>query len=452
MSACPGLLRIVPALDGGICRVRLPGGRLSVEQALVLADAAAQCGSGVLEITNRANVQVRGVDPARGAMLIDSLLAAGLGPTVPGADEVRNLLVSPTAGIDVGALLDVEPLTTEILELLQARTELHRLSPKFALQLDGGENAAMLEHPHDLWLAALPGGEHLAFGLAGCPPLAADDAPALAALPKQHALELIETALRLFLECAQPEQTRMRHLLETMPAAEFLLRLQSRLSFRLQIDASLSLWRRPLPDAGAHIGIHAQRDHARCYVGAVPVLGRIDSAQLRALAALAQQHGGELRLTPWQSVLLANIPAPAAPVIAQQLERVGFNCNPASVLAHAIACSGSTGCAKGRADTKHDARVLSQLLQQYIATRPDADSAHSLPSIHLTGCERSCAAAHRAAFTLLALAPGRYTLHQRSADGKGFGRVLAPSADIETAGALIASAFFNHDFNPEPDA
>lgn len=102
----------MPALDGGICRVRLPAGRLSVAQALVLADAATQCGSGVLEITNRANIQVRGVEPSRGALLIDSLLAAGLGPSAAGvatagADDIRNLLVSPTAGIDAGALLSL---------------------------------------------------------------------------------------------------------------------------------------------------------------------------------------------------------------------------------------------------------------------------------------------------------------------------------------------------------
>ena len=444
-SACPGLLRIVPARDGGICRVRLPGGRLSVAQALALADAAAQCGSGVLEITNRANVQVRGVEPARAAALIDSLIGAGLGPTVAGADDVRNLLLSPSAGIDTAALLDVEPLAANILGLLQTHTDLHRLNPKFALQLDGGEHAAMLEHPHDLWLAALPDGERLAFGLAGCPPLAAGSAPALAALPKRNALELIEAALRLFLDCVQPGQTRMRHLLATLPAEEFRALLQARLSFQLQFDTALSQWRRSPPAVDAHIGIHAQRDRALCYVGAVPALGRIDGVQLRVLATLAREHGGELRFTPWQSVLLANIDAQAAPRLAQQLEHAGFGCNPAAVLAHTIACSGATGCAKGLADTKGDARRLSELLERRIA----AHSAAPLPSIHLTGCERSCAAAHRADFTLLAQQAGRYALYQRTDNHRGFGRLLAQSTDIEAACALIAATFLKQELEQE---
>lgn len=444
VSACPGLLRIVPARDGGICRVRLAGGRVSVAQAMALADAAAQCGSGVLEITNRANLQVRGVAPARATLLVDNLLAAGLGPTVPDADEVRNLLLSPAAGIDAAALFDAEPLAADILGMLQAHADLHRLHPKFALQLDAGENAAMLEHSHDLWLAALPDGEHLAFGLAGCPPLTASCTPALAALPKHRAVELIEAALRLFLECAQPGQTRMRHLLATLPATEFLARLQARLSFSLQIDTALLQWRRPPSVVNAHIGIHAQRERGLCYVGAVPALGRIDSAQLRVLAALAREHGGELRFTPWQSLLLANIALEAAPRLARELERAGFSCNPGSVLAHTIACSGATGCAKGLADTKGDALLLSESLQCSMAARAGTSA---LPSIHFTGCERSCAAAHRAAFTLLAQAPGRYALYGRDQNYTGFGRLLAHSADVETAGALIAGIVLKNPLN-----
>src|SRR5471032_733283 len=91
-SACPGLMRIVPARDGGLCRIRLALGELSAAQACVVADASAEFGSGVIEVTNRANLQLRGVREASQEALIDCLLAAGLGPTTPGADDLRNLM------------------------------------------------------------------------------------------------------------------------------------------------------------------------------------------------------------------------------------------------------------------------------------------------------------------------------------------------------------------------
>ena len=109
-SACPGLLRIVQALDGGICRVKLAGGVLSSQQARAIAEAAERCASGVLELTNRSNLQIRGVLPGQESALIDALLSAGLGPRVAAADDVRNLLLSPAAGLDPQALLDTRPL------------------------------------------------------------------------------------------------------------------------------------------------------------------------------------------------------------------------------------------------------------------------------------------------------------------------------------------------------
>jgi precorrin-3B synthase len=185
------LLRIVQALDGGICRVKLAGGVLSSQQARAIAEAAERCASGVLELTNRSNLQIRGVLAEQQDSLIKRLLAADLGPSNPAADDVRNLLLSPAAGLDPHALLDTRALAAALLELLQNTPALHRLSAKFAIQLDGGEALAMREHPHDIWLSALPGvPARLAFGLAGCPA----DKP-LGVVDAVQAVQLIEQLL-----------------------------------------------------------------------------------------------------------------------------------------------------------------------------------------------------------------------------------------------------------------
>jgi precorrin-3B synthase len=213
------LLRIVPALDGGICRIKLSGGSITSVQATAVADAAQRYASGVIEATNRANLQIRGIGAEQGA-LIAILLDAGLGPNNAAGDDVRNLMLSPTAGIDPQQLFDSRPLAQLILDTLQNQSRFHDLSPKFAILLDGGEGLAMREHPHDLWLSALviEGETLLAFGLAGCP---ADDEPlGVVALADGH--ELVVAVLNAFLELARPEQTRMRHVLAQMPVEEFL--------------------------------------------------------------------------------------------------------------------------------------------------------------------------------------------------------------------------------------
>lgn len=87
------------------------------------------------------------------------------------------------------------------------------------------------------------------------------------------------------------------------------------------------------------------------------------------------------------------------------------------------ACTGSSGCGKALADTKADAVQLAELQSDH--------------DVHLSGCPRSCAAAHTAPVTLLAVSLGRYDLYFRDAAYPGFGRLHARNLSIEATGALL---------------
>ncbi|MGF6130668.1 precorrin-3B synthase [Pseudomonas frederiksbergensis] len=416
-SACPGLLRIVQALDGGICRIKLNGGSISADQADAVANAAERYAGGVIEATNRANLQIRGIGREEAA-LIDSLLAAGLGPRTAGGDDVRNLMLSPSAGIDRQMLLDTRPLAEQILTSLQSHERFQGLSAKFAVQLDGGEGLAMLEHHHDLWLSAVEqkGECLLAFGLAGCPTDAA-----LGAVQLEHGHALVIAVLDMFLDLARPEQTRMRHLLAEYPLAGFVAQLAERVPM-------LSIVSAPRTSGVLHIGAHPQHEPGRVYIGAVPTLGRLDPAMLRGAAQLAREQGdGTLRFTPWQSLLLPNIHEDAAAEVIHSLENLGLRCCADDALAHVIACTGSAGCGKGLSDTKSDALQLAALLQRH----------GQVLNVHLSGCPRSCAAAHSAPVTLLAVSPDHYDLYFRDAALPGFGALHARNLTIEAVAALL---------------
>ncbi|MCE0463135.1 precorrin-3B synthase [Pseudomonas uvaldensis] len=414
-TGCPGLLRVVQALDGGICRIKLDGGSIQSVQADTVASAAERFAGGVIEATNRANLQIRGIGAAQDA-LIEQLLAAGLGPHTPAGDDVRNLMLSPSAGIDRQMLFDTRPLAAQILLTLQIHERFHELSAKFAVQLDGGEAMAMLEHHHDLWLSALihRGEPWLAFGLAGSP---LDKPAGKVPLAQGHALVVM--VLESFLDLARPDQTRMRHLLAEIPEDEFIVLLARRVALQPCLD-----WQRGASVDGLHIGIHPQHDD-RVYVGAQAPLGRLDTAMLRGAAQLALEKGdGSLRFTPWQSLLLPNVGAHDAKQVLARLGELGLVCSPDEPLANLIACTGSSGCGKALADTKADARQLAERLQRH----------GQALKIHLTGCPRSCAAAHVAPATLLAVGPGRYDLYFRDATLPGFGALQAHNLTIEALG------------------
>ncbi|MDR5818080.1 MULTISPECIES: precorrin-3B synthase [unclassified Caballeronia] len=384
-SACPGLMRVVPARDGGLARLRLTGGSLSADAARAVARAARECGSGVIEVTNRANLQLRGIRADAHARLVDIASAAGLAPATESADDIRNVMLSPLA-TDA-----TRTLAADLIAAMQADAALHALSPKFALQLDGGEQLAMLDHPHDLWLAALDDGARFAFGLAGTIPLHAHDTPALGVISRDDVVTFVTGVLRRFLALARPDEHRMRDLLARASTHA--------LAFPAP-EAALRSWRRAPSDATLRLGAHA--DNTMAYAGAQAPLGRLDAATLDALAAIATTYAaGRLAMTPWQSVLIPDLAPHAAHDVLHELRGLGLATEPRDPFARLIACAGSAGCAKSRADTKSDAQRLAPLLP-----------AHALAQVHLSGCERSCAAAHPVATTLLARAPGRYDLYR----------------------------------------
>ncbi|MFD7662386.1 precorrin-3B synthase [Streptomyces sp. NPDC059788] len=375
-DACPGALRLHSAADGSLARLRLPAGLLTAHQALALAEAADGLGDGHLSLTSRGNAELRGLRDGCAEDLAGLLRAAGLLPS-DRHERVRNIVASPLAGLDgqgADGAAPVQEWARELDLLLCASDTAPDLSGRFLFALDDGRgDVAALGG--DVTLIAEPGGTALL--------RVGDDTEALR-LPGRDAPRAARTAAEAFLSVAQEAGNgswRVRELPPGYGAPAVRARLRTRLpqpDTRPDTQPYTPVPAPPPPRPGPVTG-----PDGTTALSLLAPLGRLTTAQLRRLAAVARDGSGELRMTPWRGVVLPGLPPEAAESGLRELATAGLVTDPASPWYGLGACTGRPGCAKSLSDVRADAA----------ATLPEDGT--GLP-VHWSGCARRCGHPHGA--------------------------------------------------------
>lgn len=345
---CPGALRPMASGDGLVVRVRPHAGRLTPAEARAVAKAALRHGNGILDLTSRANLQVRGVRDETHGLLIGELQAAGLTDGDIASEAKRNIVVTPF-GTGNGRAETLAIAAT--LEAALARAP--ALPGKFGFAVDTGTERLLAETSADIRIERDAQG-----GLM----LRADGAPTGLQI---EAKAVAEAAVRLatwFVETGGVTQGRGRMARHLAGGA----RLAPELAGNAVPAPAL-----PSPQAGPTAdGV---------LVGAE--LGQLRAQWLEALAASCR----ELRVTPWR-MLLAVEPM-HLPAIDELIV------SPNDPRQRVTACTGAPGCPQAVAPT----RALARRLAPHVPR-----GAH----LHVTGCAKGCAMPKAAPYTLLATRDG----------------------------------------------
>ena len=155
---CPGALKPMQSGDGLIVRVRPRCGMLSLDELVVLADAARRFGNGHIDLTRRANLQIRGVSEENLSGLQDVIGRLGLLDPTPERESVRNVMISPLAGIDPAEVLDISRIAGQLGGMLASEQALWALPSKFGFIVDGCGSLTLADERADIRLAAIRDG------------------------------------------------------------------------------------------------------------------------------------------------------------------------------------------------------------------------------------------------------------------------------------------------------
>lgn len=414
-DACPGALRVHDAADGGLARVRVPGGALSTQRLRAVSDASVELGHPGVELTSRANMQVRGIAAGTEQQLAERLAAAGLLPS-PTHERVRNIVASPYTGCDGPAPVDVPELVRRLDEQLCGVPRLAELPGRFLFTVDDGRgDVAGLGADVGL---VVTGPDELAVLLAGT----------------DHGLrvrvaEVVRAALvaaDAFLDRRGSSGAwRMAELDDVSAVARSVRTALGRQAAVADVT--------PVGEGGAvearqsQVGVVAAHDETVALAVGAP-LGRLSPTQLHSIMRAAGAAAGTVRLTPWRTVVIPGVDTREADSWLAALGADGLVVDPASAWVGVTACTGSPGCAKSFADVRGDAA-------RTLARTGETDRA--LP-VHWVGCERRCGRPRGAAVEVLATPDGYRVGVGSRADADD--EVRATAAAVPDVAGVIAEA------------
>jgi precorrin-3B synthase len=343
---CPGAHRPMASGDGLVVRVRPPLGELTPAQAEGLADLADRFGCGVVELTIRANLQLRGVEETDHALLLDGLAALGLLDADASAEGRRNIVTDPFRGLAEDRQTCIAALLAEGL----ADAAFAALPSKFGFVVDAGTDRHLADISGDIRVETSGDGLIVrADGVATGRPVADER-------------EAVATALALALwflasgGVGPDGRGRMaRHI------------ASARLPESLAGDR--------LPNSSSAIAPRPGRHESGTLAAAA--FGQLDARDLRTLAA---SGAPVLRITPWRMVFL--------PGVAHLRQTGGLILTPTDPRLAVTACTGAPGCPQATVETRTLATALAPRLR------------HDM-RLHVSGCAKGCAHPGPADLTLV---------------------------------------------------
>ncbi|SED00264.1 sulfite reductase (ferredoxin) [Nocardioides exalbidus] len=370
-------------------RVRTDGAILDGPALRALGEVSSAYARNTADITDRNNIQYHWIEIESVPAIWERLEAVGLTTLEACGDSPRPFLGSPVAGIAKDEIIDGSEALAEIKRRILGNPDFSNLPRKFKTALTGHPSHDVAPEVNDVAFVGTVHPEHgpgfdlwVGGGLSTNPMLAHKLGVWIPLDEVADAWEGVAGVFRDYGYRRLRSKARLKFLLADWGKEKFREVLENEYLHRALVD-------NPSPESpvrpGDHIGIHEQKD-GNAYVGAAPVVGRIDGTTLSGLADLVEKYGAAgARLTAYQKLVVIGVPAGEAEAFADDLETIGLTARPSNWRRSTMACTGIEFCKLAIVDTKERARSLVSELEKRF---PELDTDIS---VNVNGCPNACA-------------------------------------------------------------
>ena len=393
-------------------RTKVPGGRLTPEQAEVVGEVADEFatapeeyggtsqndlwGDAYLDITTRQDVQMHWIEVEDVPEIWSRYDEVGL-TTIQGCgDSARNVLGCPAAGLDGHECFDAQPVVDAVSEFFTENREYANLPRKYKMTITGCREDCAQSQINDVGLTPartdLGGEPHYGFhakvggGLSDGPRMASD----LDVFVRvEDTVEFCRAVAQVFKELGDRHNRgvcRMRYLVQQMGVDAF----EAAVRDRCEVDLRERGEDLTEGYTGDHVGVHEQRDDDLRYVGFNVVGGRMGGDEFAAAARAAREYGTEdatVRLATDQNFLVSHVPADRVQDLLDEPFAADYQPDPGPFARGAVGCTGSEFCNYGIIETKNRVKRWARELDERIETPDDLD----VVRMHMSGCSASCA-------------------------------------------------------------
>jgi precorrin-3B synthase len=397
-GACPGLSAPMATGDGLLVRL-MPIGTMTFDAFAALCAAARQHGNGVVEVTSRGSIQIRGLSAASAQRFAAAV--AGLGIA---AEDGIAVLSDPLAGLAPAEVIDAGALAADLRRALARSSLAQRLSAKVSVAIDGGGSLGLDTIAADVRLRAeaVHGGAVICVGIGGD----GSNATPLGVVSPRDAVAAVVRLLEILAQ--RGRDVRVRDVATAVGVAVF----HSAVADLVRDEAPPLAARR----SAETIGAHRLKDGSSAY-GVGLAFGHADAKLLERLSEAAKAAGASgVRAAPGRALIIVGLTQQTSSPFAADAEALGFIVRADDPRRHVVACAGAPTCASAQLAS----RTIGPLIAA--AAAPHLDGSFK---IHLSGCAKGCAHPAPAALTVVGTPAGCALIANGSVHDAAFKTIAA---------------------------